>query len=43
MVPAMIVQTADARRSGAPGRIRTCDPQYRKLMLYPLSYGGLRR
>ena len=26
----------------APGRIRTCDPQYRKLMLYPLSYGGLR-
>lgn len=27
----------------APGRIRTCDPQYRKLMLYPLSYGGLRR
>jgi len=25
----------------APDRIRTCDPQYRKLMLYPLSYGGL--
>lgn len=20
---------------GAPGRSRTCDPQYRKLMLYP--------
>lgn len=23
---------------GALGRIRTCDPQHRKLMLYPLSY-----
>ena len=21
--------------TGAPGRSRTCDPQYRKLMLYP--------
>ena len=21
--------------TGAPGTIRTCDPQYRKLMLYP--------
>jgi hypothetical protein len=23
-----------------PGRIRTCDPRFRKPMLYPLSYGG---
>jgi hypothetical protein len=23
----------------APGTIRTCDPQLRKLVLYPLSYG----
>ena len=22
-------------KTGAPGTIRTCDPQYRKLMLYP--------
>ena len=22
-------------KTGAPGRSRTCDPQYRKLMLYP--------
>ena len=22
-------------KAGAPGTIRTCDPQYRKLMLYP--------
>ncbi len=25
---------------GAPGRIRTCGPWYRKPVLYPLSYGG---
>jgi hypothetical protein len=24
---------------GAPGRIRTCDTQLRRLVLYPLSYG----
>src|SRR5262249_5357511 len=24
-----------------PGRIRTCDPRFRKPMLYPLSYGGV--
>ncbi len=24
---------------GAPGRIRTCDFQLRRLTLYPLSYG----
>jgi hypothetical protein len=24
--------------AGAPGKIRTCDTQYRKLVLYPLSY-----
>ena len=29
-----------SNRNRAPDRIRTCDPQYRKLMLYPLSYGG---
>ena len=26
---------------GAPERTRTSDPQFRKLMLYPLSYGRL--
>ena len=25
--------------AGAPGRIRTCDPRFRRPMLYPLSYG----
>ena len=25
--------------NGAPGRNRTCDPQLRRLVLYPLSYG----
>lgn len=24
-----------------PGRTRTCDPQLRRLLLYPLSYEGL--
>ena len=24
---------------GAPGRARTCNPQIRSLVLYPLSYG----
>jgi hypothetical protein len=27
---------------GAPGRNRTCDTRFRKPMLYPLSYEGLR-
>jgi putative ABC transport system permease protein len=27
---------------GAPGRYRTCDPQLRRLVLYPLSYGRFR-
>jgi hypothetical protein len=27
---------------GAPGRIRTCDFQLRRLTLYPLSYGRTR-
>ena len=27
----------------APGRIRTCDQEIRRLLLYPLSYGGGRR
>ena len=26
-------------RLGAPGRIRTRDPRFRRPMLYPLSYG----
>jgi hypothetical protein len=25
---------------GDPGRIRTCDLQLRRLLLYPLSYGA---
>jgi hypothetical protein len=28
---------------GASGRIRTCDTWYRKPVLYPLSYGGMRQ
>jgi hypothetical protein len=27
---------------GDPGRIRTCDLQLRRLLLYPLSYGAVR-
>jgi hypothetical protein len=26
---------------GDPGRIRTCDLQLRRLLLYPLSYGAV--
>ena len=26
---------------GAPGRTRTCDLEIRRLLLYPLSYGGM--
>ncbi len=29
-----------ARANGDPGRIRTCDLQLRRLLLYPLSYGA---
>jgi hypothetical protein len=29
--------------AGDPGRIRTCDLQLRRLLLYPLSYGAVRR
>jgi hypothetical protein len=28
---------------GDPGRIRTCDLQLRRLLLYPLSYGATQR
>ena len=28
---------------GDPGKIRTCDQQLRRLMLYPLSYGAMER
>ena len=35
---------APAKRSvGDPGRIRTCDLQLRRLLLYPLSYGAAYR
>lgn len=29
-----------SRISGTPGRTRTCNPQFRRLVLYPLSYGS---
>jgi hypothetical protein len=29
-----------AKRIGAPSRIRTYDTRFRKPLLYPLSYGG---
>src|SRR5690606_1725120 len=28
--------------AGAPGRIRTCDTRFRRAVLYPLSYEGIR-
>ena len=28
-------------QSGGPGRIRTCDPRFRRAVLYPLSYEGM--
>ena len=31
------------KRIGDPGRIRTCDLQLRRLLLYPLSYGAVNR
>ena len=33
-------RTAQLRRCGAPGRIRTADAGLRTAALYPLSYGG---
>src|SRR5665647_3422951 len=30
-----------AGQDGAPGRTRTCDLEIRRLLLYPLSYGGM--
>ena len=30
-----------AMEAGTPGRIRTCDPRFRRPMLYPLSYGRM--
>src|SRR5262249_30035374 len=37
-VPSTILETAEWRLSvGDPGRIRTCDLQLRRLLLYPLS------
>ena len=34
---------ANSENNGAPGRGRTCDPRLRRPMLYPLSYGRMRR
>jgi hypothetical protein len=31
---------SEAKRIGAPSRIRTYDTRFRKPLLYPLSYGG---
>lgn len=33
-------RTRPTRRPGAPDRTRTCDLEIRRLLLYPLSYGG---
>src|SRR5579885_195840 len=33
---------ASPEDAGGPGRNRTCNPQLRRLLLYPLSYGALR-
>jgi hypothetical protein len=35
------VRTLDRHEIGDPGRIRTCDLQLRRLLLYPLSYGAI--
>lgn len=37
------VQVRASQESGAPERIRTFDPQLRKLVLYPLSYERARK
>ena len=34
------VPGTDHLKDGDPGRIRTCDLQLRRLLLYPLSYGA---
>ena len=40
IAPAHSTKSNPARSgAGAPGRTRTCNPQLRRLMLYPLSYG----
>lgn len=33
--------TSSQKKTSTPGRIRTCDPRFRKPVLYPLSYGGV--
>ncbi|MFM2093242.1 MAG: hypothetical protein RIS70_366, partial [Planctomycetota bacterium] len=33
--------TSSQEKPNTPGRIRTCDPRFRKPVLYPLSYGGV--
>src|SRR4051812_24144344 len=44
IVLALIVRFAGFLTNfGAPGRTRTCDPRLRRAMLYPLSYGRVRR
>jgi hypothetical protein len=35
------VSGPDKSKGGDPGRIRTCDLQLRRLLLYPLSYGAI--
>ena len=34
------VALVDFNPRSTPGRNRTCDTEFRKLVLYPLSYGG---
>ena len=36
------VRLGATKGNGDPGRIRTCDLQLRRLLLYPLSYGATR-
>gem|GEM_PF-3623987 len=38
-VPNQKILSRKMNQSNTPGRIRTCDPRFRKPMLYPLSYG----
>lgn len=38
-----LTQVRVSQESGAPERIRTFDPQLRKLVLYPLSYERARK
>ena len=37
-----VLWTPRDRSVSAPGRIRTCDTRFRKPVLYPLSYEGVR-